>query len=88
MRSRGEIYSPEAALSTEPRCVIDGCAEPVVAEVHSDDYADALATFRGIRRKEIRIRRAGDERLFACEHHLKHDERMRRLLWQQLLFHS
>jgi hypothetical protein len=67
---------------TPPCCIVEGCTARIVAEVHTDSYADALALFRGVHRQKVRIRRLGDERFFVCQHHLECDERMRTLDWQ------
>jgi hypothetical protein len=69
-----------------PQCAVLGCVAPVVAEVFDGDYCEALELFRGRHRKMLRTRRAGDERLFTCQHHRETDPRMRRLHWQDLLF--
>jgi hypothetical protein len=68
-----------------PHCVVTGCLAPVVAEVHTDSYAEALRLFRGLRRQKVRSRRLGDERFFVCRDHLDHDQRMAALEWQWLL---
>jgi hypothetical protein len=86
-KQRGETYcavTPDT--ETVPHCVVKGCSAPVVAEVHTDRYADALEIFRGIRREKVRSRRLGDERFFVCQEHLEHDQRMADLEWQWLMF--
>jgi hypothetical protein len=86
-KQRGETYcAVTPGRDTSPPCVVTGCSAPVVAEVHTDSYADALEMFRGIRREKVRSRRPGDERLFVCLEHLEHDKRMAALGWQWLLF--
>jgi hypothetical protein len=70
--------------ATLPHCIVTGCTAPVIAEVHTDSYADALKLFRGIRREKVRSRRLGDERFFTCQEHL--DGQMAALQWQRLLF--
>jgi hypothetical protein len=82
-RRRGET-SYAVASETLPHCIVTGCTAPVVAEVHTDCYADALERFRGIRGK-VRSRRPGDERFFTCQAHLDHDGRMAALQWQLLI---
>jgi hypothetical protein len=84
-RQPEETYCAVAS-DASPRCIVTGCAAPIVAEVHTDSYADALEVFRGIRREKIRSRRLGDERFFVCQQHLDHDQRMATLEWQWLMF--
>jgi hypothetical protein len=83
-RQREETYYVVADAS--PHCIVAGCTAPIVAEVHAESYADALELFRGVSRQKIRSRRLGDERFFACQRHLDHDQRMTALEWQWLLF--
>jgi hypothetical protein len=85
MREQGESYCA-AEVSNEPRCVVVGCGERPVCEVHTDDYSAALLEFRGIYRKKLRTRRIGDLPIFACKWHLENDKRMTKFLWQGLLF--
>jgi hypothetical protein len=68
------------------RCVVENCRNPIEAEVHAGDYATALMMFRGIRRENVRSRRAGDEHFYVCAYHLEHDPRMARLQWQSMMF--
>jgi hypothetical protein len=88
-RQREEAYVVVpigAEADAPPRCVVADCPAPVVAEVHDGDYSAALEMFRGIRRKAVRARRAGDERFFVCRRHLDGDRRMKGLSWQWLMF--
>ena len=83
-KQRGETYyavTPDTDHT--PRCVVTGCSAPIVAEVHTDSYADALKMFRGIRRQKARSRRVGDERFYVCREHLENDSRMARFQWQE-----
>jgi hypothetical protein len=82
-KQRKETYYVVEA-NTGPRCVVAGCAAPIIAEVHCDDYAIALEMFRGIRREKVPSRRLGDERFLACQEHLDRDPRMRAVEWQLL----
>jgi hypothetical protein len=84
MRSYGETYCAIAEKEL-PRCVVNDCNRPVVAEVHIDDYGRALLAFRGIRRLRLHARRSGDERFFACRWHLDNDARMQEFYWQELM---
>jgi hypothetical protein len=86
-KQRGEPYcAMELYTDSFPHCVVAGCTAPIAAEVHIDSYADALDTFRGIRRKKVCSRQPGDERFFVCQEHLDHDQRMAALEWQLLMF--
>jgi hypothetical protein len=90
-KSRGETYyenidNTESKSLGPARCVVENCKNPIVAEVHIDDYATALMMFRGIRREKIPYRRSGDERFFICRTHLEGDQRMAELRWQWLMF--
>ena len=84
-KQREETYC-DMPSDTLPHCVVTGCPAPVVVEVHTDDYAAALALFRGTRRAKIHARRSGDERFYVCNEHLEHDGRMAGLRWQGLMF--
>jgi hypothetical protein len=84
-RQRGETYCSEEPDSVL-RCAVTDCAAPVIAEVHTDSYAEALELFRGIRREKVHSRRLGDERFFVCRAHMESDERVAALEWQLLMF--
>jgi hypothetical protein len=85
-KQREEAYYAATGEEEVPHCVVRGCSSPVVAEVHTDSYADALELFRGIRREKVHARRMGDERFFVCRDHLESDRRMAHLEWQWLMF--
>jgi hypothetical protein len=83
---QAESYCPVPCDAPAPSCVVPGCAERPVAEVHADSYSTALELFRGIRRQKVHTRRSGDERFFVCARHLQSDPRMTGLTWQLLMF--
>lgn len=70
-KQREDPYCVVGAFA--PRCVVAGCAEPVVAQVHFSDRNRARETFHE------------GGHVYACEFHLSHDPRMRRVRWQELI---
>lgn len=79
-KQRAELYV--ATTDATPRCIVDGCAARVVAEVHDDDYAAALHMLRNKKREKMRARRNGDERIYICATHRENDSRMARVRWR------
>jgi hypothetical protein len=74
----------ELSKEQPPRCLVQGCSNPPVVEIHTDDYA-RLLNVAWNRTREKQKRRAGDPRFYVCETHIE-DPQFRTLQWQGSMF--
>jgi len=57
------------------RCMVAGCSQPVVAEVHITNRGRAHSLFP-----------SANGRLAICQDHLQQDPRAQKVMWQMFLF--